>query len=50
VASLDLADVEVESWEEVVDPAAGDQAVFDACAAEIRLLVEALTGRLPTPA
>ncbi|MCP4794350.1 MAG: hypothetical protein GY882_13630 [Actinomycetia bacterium] len=50
VASLDLAGVEVESWEEVVDPAAGDQAVFDTCAAEIRLLVEALAGRLPTRA
>ena len=46
VAALGLADVEVEPWEEVIDPAAGDQAVFDACAAEIHLLVEALVEAL----
>ena len=46
VASLGLATVEVESWEEVIDPAAGDQAVFDACAVELYGLVEALAARL----
>ena len=42
VAALGLADVEVEDWEEVVDPAGGDEAVFHACAAELLPLVDAL--------
>ncbi|MDG2907966.1 MAG: hypothetical protein P6D49_06665 [Acidimicrobiales bacterium] len=50
VAALGLAAVEVEPWEEVVDPASGDQAVFDACAVEMSRLVEALAARLPDPA
>jgi protein-tyrosine-phosphatase len=49
VAGLGLATVEVEPWEEVVDPAAGDQAVFDACAVELYGLVEALAARLSDP-
>ncbi len=50
VGTLDLDTLEVEPWEEVVDPASGDQAVFDACAAELRHLVDALAVRLPDPA
>ena len=50
VAALGLAAVEVEPWEEVVDPASGDQAVFDACAVEMSRLVEALAPRLPDTA
>jgi len=49
VASLGLSTVEVGSWEEVVDPASGDQAVFDDCAVELHGLVEALAARLPDP-
>ncbi len=49
VAVLGLATVEVEPWEEVVDPASGDQAVFDDCAVELHGLVEALAARLPDP-
>lgn len=39
VATLDLESVELGDWEVVEDPAAGDQAVFHACAAELDLLV-----------
>jgi protein-tyrosine-phosphatase len=46
VASLGLSVVEVEDWEEVVDPAAGDQADFDACAATLDDLVGRLVDRL----
>ena len=46
VASLGLASLEPEPWEEVVDPAAGDQAVFDRCSDELRLLVTELYRRL----
>ncbi len=35
VAELRLAEVDIETWEEVVDPAGGDQVVFDACVDEI---------------
>ena len=42
VASLDLADVELGDWEEVVDPGGGDAEVFAACAAEVVDLVAAL--------
>ena len=49
MAVLGLATVEVEPWEEVVDPASGDQAVFDDCAVELHGLVEALAARLPDP-
>ncbi len=45
---LTLADVEIEDWEEVVDPAGGDQAVFDACVAEISGLMDDLLPRLRT--
>ena len=49
VAALDLANVEPEPWEEVVDPAAGDQDVFDACAAELDPLIDALIAALGAP-
>jgi protein-tyrosine-phosphatase len=39
VASLDLAGVTLEAWEDVIDPAAGDQFVFNECAEEIRDLL-----------
>ena len=47
VMKLNLAEVEVESWEEVVDPASGDQEIFDSCAAEIDRLINQLIDRLP---
>ncbi len=46
LAALGLADVEVGDWEEVVDPASGDQADFDACAATLDHLVDALVDRI----
>ena len=46
LAELRLADVALESWEEVDDPAGGDTADFLACAAEIDALVRALLPRL----
>src|SRR4051812_28825815 len=39
VASLDLADVELESWEDVDDPAGGTPEVFHECAVEIHTLL-----------
>ena len=47
VTKLNLAEVEIESWEEVVDPASGDQEIFDACAVEINRLINQLIDRLP---
>ena len=47
VASLGLASVEFEDWEEVIDPGGGEQPVFDAAAAEIAALVDALCPLLP---
>ena len=44
-----LATVEVEEWEEVVDPASGDQGEFDACAAALTTLVDRLVDRLGPP-
>jgi protein-tyrosine-phosphatase len=46
LASMDLAEVAVEEWEEVVDPAGGEQDVFDACAAAISDFVDTLLPRL----
>ncbi|MEO6318198.1 MAG: hypothetical protein ABIP36_05375 [Acidimicrobiales bacterium] len=46
VATLELADVELEDWEEVVDPGGGDAEVFAACAVEVVQLVTALAPRL----
>ena len=46
VASLGLGSLKPEPWEEVVDPAAGDQAVFDRCSDELLTLVRGLYRRL----
>ena len=46
VRALDLANVEIEEWEEVVDPAGGEQPEFDACAQEIDGLVDQLIALL----
>ena len=46
VAALGLTDVELEEWEDVVDPAGGDVDVFHDCAREIATLVHALASRL----
>ena len=42
IVGLDLDEVAVEAWEEVVDPAAGEQETFDLCAAELDILITAL--------
>ena len=42
VASLHLADVELEPWEDVDDPAGGTPEVFHECAVEIHELLTAL--------
>lgn len=39
VAALELADRTFEPWEEVVDPASGDQAEFDRCSDELMVIV-----------
>ena len=46
VKGLELARLEFEDWEEVIDPGGGEQPVFDAAAAEIAALVDSLHGRL----
>ena len=46
LAELDLHSVPVEPWEEVVDPAGGEQDVFDACARQISELVDDFLPRL----
>ena len=46
IMKLDLAEVNIESWEEVVDPASGDQEEFDKCANEIDRLINELIHRL----
>jgi|TARA_B100001105_G_scaffold89460_1_gene71095 protein-tyrosine-phosphatase len=46
LASLGLATVEIGEWEEVVDPASGEQADFDACAATLDDLVATLVDLL----
>jgi protein-tyrosine phosphatase len=42
LASLDLASVELEPWEEVVDPGGGEVDVFIGCAREIVALIDQL--------
>lgn len=42
VAALGLESIELGSWEELLDPASGDQPVFDRCADELADLVSAL--------
>ena len=46
VASLHLADTELEHWEDVDDPAGGDLPEFEACAAEIQGLLRTLAPTL----
>ena len=46
VEALGLDTLQPESWEEVVDPGAGDQEDFDRCSDELRLLVAELHRRL----
>ena len=46
VAALDLSGHEFEPWEEVIDPGAGEQDVFDACIDELAELIDALTPTL----
>jgi len=46
LAGLDLAGVELESWEDVDDPAGGDLPEFEACAQEIHDLLRSLAPRL----
>lgn len=42
IAALGAADLAIEPWEEVLDPAAGDQATFERCLSEIAGLVNEL--------
>ena len=46
VAQLGLAEIELEAWEEVIDPGAGQQADYDSAADEVAALVEQLIERL----
>ncbi len=46
VRALGLEGLAPEAWEEIVDPGAGEQADFDRCADELRLLVAELHRRL----
>ena len=46
VHELALADVELEPWEEVIDPGGGDAEAFAACAREVVALIADLAPRL----
>jgi protein-tyrosine phosphatase len=46
VAALDLANAELEEWEDVDDPAGGDLPEFEACAQDIRDLIATLAPAL----
>ncbi len=46
VAELDLADVALAPWEEVVDPGGGEVEAFIACAQEVVALVDDVADRL----
>src|SRR5262245_13586345 len=46
VAALDLANRELEEWEDVDDPAGGDLPEFEACAQDIRDLIATLAPAL----
>jgi protein-tyrosine phosphatase len=50
VAALRLAEVRLEPWEDVDDPAGGDLPEFQACAREIRDLIARLAPALREPA
>jgi protein-tyrosine-phosphatase len=47
LAELGLANVELEEWEDVEDPAGGHAEVFHACARELLELVEEFATHLP---
>jgi protein-tyrosine-phosphatase len=49
VASLGLAEAELEAWEDVADPAGGDLPEFEACAREIHELLALLAPALADP-
>jgi protein-tyrosine-phosphatase len=49
LASLNLADVALEQWEDVEDPAGGDLPEFEACAREIHDLLALLAPTLGAP-
>lgn len=49
VARLALAEVDLEPWEEVVDPGGGDAEDFARCAREVHDLVGRLAARLADP-
>ncbi len=46
VAALHLDAVDLEPWEDVDDPAGGDEAIFHECANEIRVLLDVLAPAL----
>ena len=46
LAGLDLANATLEPWEDVIDPAAGDQFVFNQCAEEILDLLRRLAAEV----
>jgi len=46
VGALGLSDVEIEAWEDVEDPAGGDLPEFEACAREIRDLLDEVLPRI----
>ena len=46
VSALTLAEHDFEPWEEVIDPGAGEQDVFDACIDELAGLIDQLTPTL----
>ena len=46
VRTLGLAEIELEDWEEVVDPGGGDAEDFAACARDVTALIEVLAPRL----
>ena len=46
VAELDLHETELEAWEEVIDPSAGQQDDYNAAADEVAALVDQLIERL----
>ncbi|MEM9202009.1 MAG: hypothetical protein AAGC53_10130 [Actinomycetota bacterium] len=48
VASLNFVDHDFEPWEEVIDPGAGEQDVFDACIDELAMLIDGLVPTLRT--
>lgn len=46
VANLELAEVELTEWEEVIDPGGGDAGAFAACARAVVALIAELAPRL----